>query len=344
MDLKHKLSNIDSEILQINEEISKLKSRKNELLKTKQKLIERHNTEEAEALSKSQNWESSDQFPWSSKLKTLLNHTFRLSKFRPLQLSAINATLSGNDVMMIMPTGGGKSLCYQLPALVEDKPGFTLVVSPLVSLMEDQVMALKKLNISAENLSASTDKIDVTRILNDMINSKSTLKLLYVTPEKLSKSKRFMAKLQKSYEMGYFKRLAIDEVHCCSVWGHDFRPDYKFLGVVRNLCPKIPIMGLTATSNSHVTEDVKKILNIQKSLLFKSPLNRPNLFYEVRPKPDSHEASLTMIQDLLENEFKNQSGIIYTLTIKDVENLTKDLRAKGLRVGCYHANLESDYR
>ena len=210
--------------------------------------------------------------------------------------------------------------------------------------MEDQVMALKKLNISAENLSASTDKSDVTRILNDMINSKSSLKLLYVTPEKLSKSKRFMAKLQKSYEMGFFKRLAIDEVHCCSVWGHDFRPDYKFLGVVRNLCPKIPIMGLTATSTAHVTEDVKKILKIEKSLLFKSALNRPNLFYEVRPKPDSHEASLTMIQDLLENEFKNQSGIIYTLTVKDVENLTKDLRAKGLRVGCYHASLEADYR
>ena len=132
MDLKHKLSNIDSEILQINEEISRLKSRKNDLLKTKQKLIERNFTEEAEALAQSQNWESSDQFPWSSKLKMLLHDTFRLSKFRPLQLSAINATLSGNDVMMIMPTGGGKSLCYQLPALVEDKPGFTLVVSPVL--------------------------------------------------------------------------------------------------------------------------------------------------------------------------------------------------------------------
>ena len=153
-----------------------------------------------------------------------------------------------------------------------------------------------------------------------------------------------MAKLQKSYALGLFTRLAIDEVHCCSVWGHDFRPDYKFLGVVRNLCPQVPIIGLTATSTSHVTEDVKKILSIQTALTFKSPMNRPNLFYEVRAKPDNHQACLEMLYDLLTNEFNNQSGIIYTLTVKDVETLTKDLKGKGLKVGCYHANLEADYR
>ena len=177
-----------------------------------------------------------------------------------------------------------------------------------------------------------------------MTNSKCKLKLLYVTPEKLSKSKRFMSKLQKSYEMGLFKRMAIDEVHCCSTWGHDFRPDYKFLGVVRNVCPKVPIIGLTATSTAHVTEDVKKILNIQTAIVFKSALNRPNLFYEVRPKPDTHEGCIEYIEKLLKNEFKNQSGIIYTLTIKDTENLCKDLRARGLKVRSYNANLDADYR
>ena len=113
---------------------------------------------------------------------------------------------------------------------------------------------------------------------------------------------------------------------------------------MKNMFPKIPIMGLTATSTSHVTEDVKKILNIQKCLVFKSPLNRPNLFYEVRPKPDSHEGCLSLIENLLQNEFRNQFGIIYTLTIKDVETLKKDLKAKGLKVGQYHAHMEAHDR
>merc|ERR1711988_1157879 len=160
-------------------------------------------------------------------------------------------------------------------------------------------MALKKLKIPAEMLCASTDKKEVTRILNDMVNAKGELKLLYVTPEKLSKSKRFMAKLQKSYSMGLFQRMAIDEVHCCSTWGNDFRPDYKYLGVVRNLCPNVPIIGLTATSTTQVTEDVKKILSIKTALVLKSPLNRPNLFYEVRQKPDKQDECLDFIESLL---------------------------------------------
>ena len=293
---------VSSQISEVDQQIARLKSKRAKLLFRKNALEEEKVSIEAAKIA-SQNWNSPTDFPWSSEIHDILKSRFKLASFRPLQLSAINATLSGNDVMVIMPTGGGKSLIFQLPSLVT-KAGFTLVVSPLVSLMEDQVISMKKLDIQAEMLSASTSKADVTRILNAMIDSKSSMRMLYVTPEKLSKSKRFMAKLQKAYAQGLFKRLAIDEVHCCSVWGHDFRPDYKFLGVVRNLCPDVPILGLTATSTQHVTDDVKKILSIQKCLVFKAPLNRANLFYEVRPKPDNQKDCLDVLEKLLKTEFK----------------------------------------
>jgi ATP-dependent DNA helicase Q1 len=195
--------------------------------------------------------------------------------------------------------------------------GITLVVSPLVSLMEDQLISLQKLGIQAALLNASSSKDEVNFVhnviisvsiiflgliifLKAMTDHKSTLKLIYVTPEKLAKSKRFMAKLQKMFQLKRFARLAVDEVHCCSQWGHDFRPgkqgctidymvgasfhiplDYKFLGVMRSLFPGVSIMGLTATATARVTTDVQKILNLNSCLIFKASFNRPNLYYEV---------------------------------------------------------------
>lgn len=177
-----------------------------------------------------------------------------------------------------------------------------------------------------------------------MIDPKSEMKLLYVTPEKLAKSKRFMAKLQAAAKKGLFSHLAVDEVHCCSQWGHDFRPDYKFLGVMKNLFPGVPIIGLTATATSRVTEDTISILSMKECLVFKAAFNRPNLFYEVRPKPEAHEDAVKEISNMLTSEFRGQSGIIYTLSIKDVETLAKDLKAKGIRAAPYHAQLDSAYR
>jgi len=254
----------------------------------------------------------------------------------------MNASLSGHDCILIMPTGGGKSLTYQLPAVIS--PGVTLVVSPLLSLMEDQLMALRRLGIQAEMLTGTTDVETKKRVMKDMLDPASNLKLLYVTPEKCSKSKQFMAKLQKMHQSGRFSRLAIDEVHCCSQWGHDFRPDYKFLGAMRAMFPDVPILGLTATSTAAVTKDVKDILRIPQAMVFMAGFNRPNLHYSVRLKPDVASESYDYIASVVNGEFKGCSGIIYTTTVKEVETLYQELKSRGVASGPYHAQMEADSR
>lgn len=254
----------------------------------------------------------------------------------------MNATMSGEDVILVMPTGGGKSLCYQLPAVIGK--GVTIVVSPLVALMEDQLNGLRRLKVNAMMLSSKAGKEDVKMIMTGLVDKNSTLKLVYATPEYMAKSKRFMSKLQKAYEMGRLERFAIDEVHCCSQWGHDFRPDYKFLGILKSMFNGVPILGLTATAPSKIIVDVQKMLDIQGCMVLRASFNRPNLFYEVRRKPADKSACLSMIENLLKTRFEGKSGIIYTTTIKDAEQLTTDLRSKGLKIGCYHAILEPEVR
>ena len=250
-------------------------------------------------------WENG-HFEWSDRVSSLLKSRFKLDSFRSLQSSTINATISKEDVILIMPTGGGKSLCYQLPALLE--PGVSLVISPLVSLMEDQLLAVKSLGIESAMLNASCGREEVNRVHSSMTDGKSGLKLLYVTPEKLAKSKRFMSKLEKMYEVGRLSRIVIDEVHCASQWGHDFRPDYKILGILKRQFPDAPILGLTATATAKVLADCQKILSLKSCLTFKSSYNRPNLFYEVRPKPSSQKGQVEEISKLIKTRFPKQSG------------------------------------
>ena len=337
---------IDNQIESIDAEILRLNSEKRKLIIERENLKQVLEEVSLEKLKQSKDWSSRTGFPWSNQMNINFSEIFHLTEYRPYQVSAINSFLSGHDVIVIMPTGGGKSLCYQLSAVTKNK-GFVLVVSPLVSLMEDQVMALRKININVGHLSASSDKDEVNRIYEEMLKKGTKLRLLYVTPERLAKSKRFMAKLQKAYNTGNFTLLAVDEVHCCSQWGHDFRPDYKYLGVMRNLFPDVPIMGLTATITSSVCDDVKDILNIgQKSpcLKYKASFNRPNLYYEVRQKPETQEELMSTLHSMMNSEFAGQSGIIYTLTVKDSESLSADLRNRGVRCGPYHASLDPEYR
>lgn len=214
--------------------------------------------------------------------------------------------------------------------------------------MEDQLYALEKRKIPAKMLSAQSTKEEtklIHTILEDpKLSSVNQMKLLYVTPERMSKSKRFMTALQKSYHNNKLDRIAIDEVHSVSVLGHDFRPDYKFLGNMKNLFPNTPILGVTATASRRVLLDIQKILNIRESIIFNSPFNRPNLYYHVIEKPPENEAVFDLLANLLLNRYKGQSGIIYTFSIKDTETLTSELLQRDCKVRPYHAQLEPSQR
>uniref|UniRef100_A0A8C5MUK7 ATP-dependent DNA helicase n=1 Tax=Leptobrachium leishanense TaxID=445787 RepID=A0A8C5MUK7_9ANUR len=341
--LVEELDHVSGELQAVELQIQELLERQQELIERKSLLKTRIKklSEEPEAgpseESASEDWNKQD-FPWSQKVSDALRDVFRLDVFRMLQLETINATMAGKDVFLIMPTGGGKSLCYQLPALCSE--GLTLVICPLVSLMEDQLMVLNRLGICATSLNASASKDHVKWVHNEMIDKKSQLRLLYVTPEKIAKSKIFMSRLEKAYQGGRLKRFAVDEVHCCSQWGHDFRPDYKSLGILKRQFPNASLIGLTATATSNVLKDAQKILCISKPITFTASFNRPNLFYEVRRKPAGSESFLEDVVKLINGRFRGESGIIYCFSQKDAENVTMSLQKLGIRAGTYHSHME----
>ncbi|KAG5893334.1 hypothetical protein JTB14_037494 [Gonioctena quinquepunctata] len=282
------------------------------------------------------------KFEWSDKLQSLLEEKFKFKSFRMKQLAAINATLTKKDVLLLMPTGGGKSLVYQLPALINER--LTLVVSPLLSLIDDQLMGLKKLGIEAETLNSSSPKGDKKRIHASMISENSKLRLLYVTPEWVAKSKVFMTYLQKCFDKGFLDRIVIDEVHCCSTWGHDFRPEYNHLGFFKSMFPRVPLLGLTATATMNILVDIQNMLSVKDALIITAPFNRPNLFYKVVDKPPDKTDCLDVLEKLLKYKYSNQSGIIYAATIKDCEELSNKLKERGLRVKFYHAQCEPEHK
>ncbi|KAL7982208.1 hypothetical protein Chor_009806 [Crotalus horridus] len=345
------LSVLQEELVSVDNELQALEIQIQELLEHQQQLIQKKtvlkkkitqfsDTESGsskETESATEDWNKED-FPWSTKIRDVLQKSFGLQNFRPLQLETINATMAGRDVFLVMPTGGGKSLCYQLPA--EGSPGFTLVICPLISLMEDQLMMLEQLGVSATLLNASSSKEHVKWVHAEMLSRNSQLKLLYVTPEKIAKSKMFMSKLEKAYQTGQLTRIAVDEVHCCSQWGHDFRPDYKLLGILKRQFPNAPLIGLTATATGHVLRDAQNILCVPKCITFTASFNRPNLYYEVRQKPSSAQNCIEDIVKLINGRYKGLSGIIYCFSQKDAEQVTMSLQKLGIKAGTYHANME----
>ncbi|KAM9673882.1 ATP-dependent DNA helicase Q1 isoform 1-T2 [Trichechus inunguis] len=345
--LTEELESITNELHAVDVQIQELMERQQELIQKKAVLTKKIKQclEDSDAGasndcdSSPDAWNKED-FPWSDKVKDVLQNVFKLQKFRSLQLETINVTMAGKEVFLVMPTGGGKSLCYQLPALCSD--GFTLVICPLISLMEDQLMVLKQLGISATMLNASSSKEHVKWVHAEMVNKNSKLKLIYVTPEKIAKSKMFMSRLEKAYEARRFTRIAVDEVHCCSQWGHDFRPDYKALGILKRQFPNTSLIGLTATATSHVLKDAQKILCVDKCFTFTASFHRPNLYYEVRQKPSNTEDFIEDIVKLINGRYKGQSGIIYCFSQKDSEQVTVSLQNLGIHAGAYHANMEPE--
>ncbi|CAH2047817.1 unnamed protein product [Thlaspi arvense] len=288
--------------------------------------------------SNDKKWSSRD-FPWTKNLEVNNKRVFGNHSFRPNQREIINATMSGCDVFVLMPTGGGKSLTYQLPALI--CAGITLVISPLVSLIQDQIMNLLQTNIPAASLSAGMDWAEQLEILRELSSENSKYKLLYVTPEKVAKSDSLLRHLESLNSRSLLARFVIDEAHCVSQWGHDFRPDYQGLGVLKKKFPNIPMLALTATATASVKEDVVQALGLVNCAVFRQSFNRPNLWYSVVPK--TNKCLEDTEKFIRENHF-DESGIIYCLSRMDCEKVTEALRKLGHKAAFYHGNMDPAQR
>eukprot|EP00775_Hariotina_reticulata_P010922 gene10922-11077_t len=311
--LQQQLLLVEEQLQELEEAKQQLRIREQLLRQQKEKLQRRIIVEQQAPKA---DWSS--QFSWDERLQQALQQAFGLTNFRPLQREVMNATLQGRDVLLLLPSGGGKSLCYQLPAVVSG--GVTLVVSPLLSLIIDQVMSLAG-KVRAYALTSMTSKEE--------------------SAQKIVASKRLMAKLEKLYHAGQLSRIAIDEAHCCSSWGNDFRPDYKKLGVLKQQFPQTPIIALTATATAQVCGDILNILRIVGAERFSASINRPNLCYEVRQKPASAEAAVEDICCWIKDNYPDgESGIIYCLTRKDCETLASQLQIAGVSAAHYHADME----
>ena len=260
----------------------------------------------------------------------LLKTHFGYDHFRPLQEEIITEVLAGRDALVLMPTGGGKSLCYQLPAMM--LPGLTLVISPLIALMKDQVDGLQANGVAAEAINSALSPSEISAVQKRALTGE--IKLLYVSPERLALQafQVFLKELPVSL-------LAIDEAHCISEWGHDFRPDYRNLKLLRKRYPDVPVIALTATATEKVRRDIVVQLGLERAKIFLSTFNRPNLTYEVRPKGGGAAALR-----VLASQFAGESVIIYCQSRKDVEALAVSFSKNGIKALPYHAGLEPGVR
>ena len=266
-------------------------------------------------------------------LHLALKKYFGFSKFKGNQEYIIQSLLDGQDTFVIKPTGGGKSLCYQLPAFMSE--GTAIIVSPLIALMKNQVDAIRGFATNdnvAHVLNSSLSKRDIVQVKEDITNGFT--KLLYVAPESLTKDENI--EFLKSVKVSFF---AIDEAHCISEWGHDFRPEYRNLRSIFQRIGKTPIIALTATATEKVQEDIQKNLGMENSKLYKSSFNRENLFYDIRPKINVNKEIIKFVK-----QYSGKSGIVYCLSRKKVEEVAQTLQVNGINALPYHAGLDANTR
>jgi len=264
------------------------------------------------------------------ELKEKLKELFGYTQFRGNQETVIRNILGGRNTFVIMPTGAGKSLCYQLPAMIKD--GLAIVISPLIALMKNQVDSLNAYGINARFLNSTLSKAEITRLKKDATTGK--VKLLYVAPESLNKEENiaFLQKVNVSF-------VAIDEAHCISEWGHDFRPEYRKIKTMIAQLGDLPVIALTATATPKVQLDIQKNLQMEDADVFISSFNRKNLYYEVRPKKETKKQLIRFLK-----EHKGKSGVIYCLSRKKVEEIAQLLNVNGFKAAPYHAGLDPDVR
>ena len=265
-------------------------------------------------------------------LHRLLKTNFGYDTFRPMQEEIISHTIDGGDSLVLMPTGGGKSLCFQISALAMN--GMAVIVSPLISLMKDQVGALRANGIAAEALNSSNDEGRNRDIINRCLEG--TVKLLYISPERL------VGGMMHLLQQAHVSLFAIDEAHCISSWGHDFRPEYTQLGQLRELFPGVPIMALTATADKITKQDILKQMNIMNARTFIGSFDRPNLSLDVKRGYSAREKLRSIVE--LIRRHPGESGIIYCLARKTTEELAAKLQKQGIAAGIYHAGLPNSER
>ncbi|MEO0474086.1 MAG: ATP-dependent DNA helicase RecQ, partial [Bacteroidota bacterium] len=265
-------------------------------------------------------------------VKALKQH-FGYDQFRGKQEEVIQSLMDGHDTFVIMPTGAGKSLCFQLPAVL--MPGTALVISPLIALMKNQVDQLQAFGIEAGFLNSSMNRADYEAVKTKAING--TLKLLYVAPESLVKEEfiDFLKQTNLSF-------VAVDEAHCISEWGHDFRPEYRRIKEMLGRVGRVPVIALTATATPKVRQDIVQNLQIPAANIFITSFNRTNLYYEIRPKISTAHATTEIIKYIKQNPGK--SGIVYCLSRRKVEENAEILKVNGVKAVPYHAGLDSNTR
>ncbi|BDA40672.1 ATP-dependent DNA helicase Q-like 4A [Coccomyxa sp. Obi] len=292
-------------------------------------------------------------YPWSEDLARANEEFFGNASFRPNQREAINATIIGKDCFVLMPTGGGKSLCYQLPAML--CKGVTVVISPLVSLIQDQVFHLEQAGISCGYLSGAQEYDESRSIMQKLQQTPPGIKILFVTPEKVARSDYLMRTFDALHSRRLLDRVAVDEAHCVSQWGHDFRPDYKGLSVFKRRYPNVPLLALTATATPRVQHDVVQQLCLKHCVVFRSSFNRQNLRYEVSKKKGKFDDAIKEMEDRIARNFchhgRVQCGIVYCLSRNDCEKVAAELQKKlagrlgnRVRVSHYHAAMTQQER